>query len=107
VQQPPWHDRLPATAFRVLPALDQFPRQLWQRLLVRSWREGGDSLLSYGQDYAPLCQAIAGYLGTARGVRCTADQVILVAGAQQGLDLAARVLLEPGQMTWIEDPGYP
>ncbi len=102
-----WHDRMPTAAFRVFPALDQFPRQLWQRLLVRSWRQGGEGLLSYGEDYAPLRQAIAGYLGPARGVRCTADQVILVAGAQQGLDLAARVLLEPGQTAWIEDPGYP
>jgi GntR family transcriptional regulator / MocR family aminotransferase len=101
------HDRLPAAAFRVSPALNQFPRQLWQRLLVRSWREGGEALLSYGEDYAPLRQAIAAYLGPARGVWCTADQVILVAGAQQGLDLAARVLLAPGQTAWIEDPGYP
>jgi GntR family transcriptional regulator/MocR family aminotransferase len=73
---------------------------------VRSWRQGGDSLLSYGEDYMPLRQAIAGYLGTARGVHCTAAQVILVAGAQQGLDLAARVLLQPGQTAWVEDPGY-
>jgi GntR family transcriptional regulator/MocR family aminotransferase len=86
--------------------LDHFPRQLWQRLLVRSWRQGGDALLNYAEDYAPLRQAIAGYLGTARGVRCTADQVILVAGAQQGIDLATRVLLDPGQTAWIEDPGY-
>ncbi|SRR6266851_6959096 len=40
-----------------------------------------------------------------RGVRCTADQVIIVAGSQGGLDLAARLLLDPGDAAWIEDPG--
>ena len=52
-------------------------------------------------------EAIASYLATARGVRCTAEQVILVNGSQQGLDLAARVLLNPGEQVWMEDPGYP
>lgn len=100
-------DRRIANAFKHgLPALDQFPRQIWQRLLVRSWRDGGDALLRYSEDYLPLRQAIAGYLGTARGVRCTADQVILIAGAQQGIDLTTKVLLEPGQAVWVEDPGY-
>jgi GntR family transcriptional regulator/MocR family aminotransferase len=100
-------DRPSANAFRHgLPALDRFPRQIWQRLLVRSWRDGGDALLRYSEDYLPLRQAIAGYLGTARGVRCTAEQVILIAGAQQGIDLTTKVLLEPGQAVWVEDPGY-
>jgi GntR family transcriptional regulator/MocR family aminotransferase len=57
--------------------------------------------------YLPLREAIASYLATARGVCCTAEQVILVAGSQQGLDLAARVLLDPGEQAWMEDPGYP
>jgi GntR family transcriptional regulator/MocR family aminotransferase len=101
------NDRHTIKAFKQgLPALDRFPRQIWQRLLVRSWRDGGDSLLCYSEDYLPLRQAIAGYLGTARGVRCTADQVILIAGAQQGIDLTTKVLLEPGQAVWVEDPGY-
>ncbi|NIU73839.1 MAG: aminotransferase class I/II-fold pyridoxal phosphate-dependent enzyme, partial [Gammaproteobacteria bacterium] len=47
------------------------------------------------------------YVGNARGVRCVADQVIVVGGTQQGLDLVARVLLEPGDAAWVEDPGYP
>ena len=66
-------------------------------------------LLAYHQPagYLPLREAIASYLATARGVRCTAEQVIIVAGSQQGLDLAARVLLDPGEQVWMEDPGYP
>jgi DNA-binding transcriptional MocR family regulator len=57
--------------------------------------------------YLPLREAIASYLATARGVRCTAEQVMLVTGSQQGIDLAARVLLDPGEEVWMEDPGYP
>jgi GntR family transcriptional regulator / MocR family aminotransferase len=97
-------------AFRVgLPAIDAFPRKLWQHLLLRSWRQMPPELLAYHEPagYLPLREAIASYLATARGVRCTAEQVIIVAGSQQGLDLAARVLLDPGERVWMEDPGYP
>src|SRR6266699_163049 len=97
-------------AFRVgLPALDAFPRTLWQHLLLRSWRQMPTELLEYHDPagYLPLREAIASYLATARGVRCTAEQVILVNGSQQGLDLAARLLLNPGEQVWMEDPGYP
>ena len=42
----------------------------------------------------------------ARGVRCGPDQVLVVSGAQAGIDLAARLLLDPGDPVWVEDPGY-
>ncbi len=50
--------------------------------------------------------AIAGYLGAARGVRCRPEQIVLTGGTQQGLSLACRVLLDPGDTAWIEDPCY-
>src|SRR5262249_6158453 len=56
--------------------------------------------------YRPLREAIAGYLRATRAVRCDADQVLVVNGAQQALDLIARVLLDPGEAAWVEDPGY-
>ena len=56
--------------------------------------------------YRPLREAIAHYLGSSRGVGCTADQIILVSGIQQALDLLARLLLKPGTKVWMEDPGY-
>lgn len=94
-------------AFRQgIPALDAFPRTLWGRLLAQSWRRSSYELLNYGGQPA-LREAIVAYLGAGRGVRCTAEQVIVVAGSQQGLDLAARVLLDPGDAVWIEDPAYP
>ena len=55
--------------------------------------------------YRPLREAITSHLGMTRGVRCTADQVLIVAGAQAGLNLAAQLLLDPGDAAWIEDPG--
>ncbi|MCA1647250.1 MAG: PLP-dependent aminotransferase family protein, partial [Chloroflexi bacterium] len=54
----------------------------------------------------PLREAIASYLGAVRAVRCSPEQVIVVGGSQQALDLAARVLLDPGNTVWFEEPGY-
>jgi GntR family transcriptional regulator/MocR family aminotransferase len=90
-----------------LPAVDEFPRRIWSRLLTRRWR-GGSVRLAYGdaEGDAALVAAIAEYVRTARGVRCTVDQVLVVSGSQQALDLAARVLLDPGDVAWVEDPGY-
>ena len=53
-----------------------------------------------------LREAIASYLRTARGVRCEDDQIMIVSGSQQALDISARVLLEPGDRVWMEEPGY-
>ncbi len=95
-------------AFRVgVPGLDVFPYTLWARLLARHWRHSGRHLLGYDDSagYRPLREAIAGYLGASRGVHCTPAQVVVVAGAQQAVALAAQVLLDPGDATWIPDPG--
>lgn len=96
-------------AFRLgTPALDLFPQGTWARLT----RECLRSIKSPQLDYAPLAglhalrEAIAAVVQS-RGTRCDADQVIVVAGAQRGLDLSARLLLDPGDGAWMEDPGYP
>src|SRR3954452_2998457 len=90
------------------PAMDLFPRELWARIAARQARHPGVERLSYGSPagFAPLRRAIAEYLRAARGVRCTWEQVVVTAGSQQALDLAARVLLDPGDTAWVEDPGY-
>jgi GntR family transcriptional regulator/MocR family aminotransferase len=89
------------------PALDQFPIKIWDRLLTRR-RRAATSFLTYGSPagFRPLRAAIADYLGASRGVNATADQVILTRGAQQGIDLVARLMLDPGDDVWLEDPGY-
>jgi GntR family transcriptional regulator / MocR family aminotransferase len=90
------------------PALSEFPAEVWGRIAAkrargfRAWLGEKDGCLGYG----PLREAIAHYLGSSRGVRCTADEVVIVSGVQQALDLLARVLLAPGDPVWMEDPGY-
>ena len=91
-----------------LPAIDQFPNLLWSRLLARHARDPRRGNLGYevGVGLPALREAIAAYAGAARGVVCTADQVIVTVGAQGELDMTARMLLDPGDPVWIEDPGY-
>ncbi|MCB0064608.1 MAG: PLP-dependent aminotransferase family protein, partial [Caldilineaceae bacterium] len=96
-------------AFRTgIPALDALPTSTWARLVARRWRDPTPALLTYGDTagYWPLRQAIATYVGAARGVHCTVDQVLITAGSQHALDLIAQVLLDPGVPVWVEDPGY-
>lgn len=90
------------------PALDAFPLRVWAGLVARRWRRTPAELMVRGDaaGYRPLREAIAAYLGSARGVRCAPEQVIVTVGMQQALDLAARVLLDPGDMVWTEDPWY-
>ena len=91
------------------PAIDLFPRDLWARIAGRVMRRAPRTLYGQGDaaGYLPLRRAIAEYLGAARGVSCDAAQIIVTSGAQQALDLTARLLLDPGDTVWMEDPGYP
>lgn len=95
-------------AFRIgMPGLDIFPFDVWARLEARRWRKPQHHL---GYDdpagYAPLREAIAAYLRTARGVQCDAQQVVITSGSQQALFLVASLLLSPGDAAWVEEPGY-
>lgn len=91
-----------------LPAFDEFPFSTWSRLIVRHSRKPTPDLLGYGESggHEGLRNAIAEYLGAARGVNCSPEQVVVVGGAQAGLDLVARMLLDPGDIAWMEEPGY-
>jgi GntR family transcriptional regulator/MocR family aminotransferase len=91
-----------------MPAVDAFPAELWSRITARRWRSGAVFLghaATAGDD--ALRNAIAAYVTSSRGARCTPEQIFIVSGAQQALDLAARVLVEPDDAVWMEDPGYP
>jgi GntR family transcriptional regulator/MocR family aminotransferase len=100
----------PPRAFRLgTPAVDLFPIALWTRLVNRRLRSVTAAQLDYGDPAGlpVLRAAIADHVQTARGTRCSAEQVVMVAGAQQGFELICRLLLDPGDRAWIEEPGYP
>ncbi len=101
---PPAHD------FRVgIPDAGLFPFDTWRRLLAAESRAGGVAAGSYGgpAGLPRFRAAVARYVSGARGVSSGPDDVIATTGAQQALDLVARVLLEPGDVVAVEDPGYP
>ncbi len=105
----PRYDRGEGRAFQHgLPAIDQFPGTLWSRLLARRARDPRNGLFGYetGEGFGPLREAIAAHAGAARGVVCTPEQVIVTTGAQAALDLAARMVIDPGDAVWLEEPGY-
>ncbi len=91
-----------------LTAVDEFPFEIWSRIANRITRNPSKKLLGYGdsQGFEPLRQSIAEHLKSARGVNCTAEQVIITSGAQQALDLTARIFLETGSSVVTEDPCY-
>ncbi|MEZ4745899.1 MAG: PLP-dependent aminotransferase family protein [Calditrichia bacterium] len=91
-----------------IPALREFPQQLWTKLLARESRSISMETLGYGDPcgFRPLREAIADYLRISRAVRCDADQVIITNGSQQAIDLVNRVLLDEGEAAWTEEPGY-
>lgn len=90
------------------PALDQFPFQVWSGLVARHSRNPHASAIHHINPLGTerFRQAIADYLRTARGVKCDIGQIMVVSGSQQALDITARVLFDPGDQVWIEDPGY-
>jgi GntR family transcriptional regulator/MocR family aminotransferase len=99
----------PPKPFRTgTPALDAFPYKLWGRLLAQRWKESGRVMVPYGDSagYLPLRKAIAAYLSATRGVRCVPEHVIITSGSLHALEIIARVILEPGDAAWIEDPGF-
>ena len=91
-----------------VPALDLFPTTLWAQIAARRFRMATAALL-LGCDplgYRPLREAIADYLRTSRGVRCSFEQVVIVSGVQEALDLTVRLFLNPGDRLCMENPGY-
>jgi len=92
-----------------VPDVADFPFPIWRRLLARQLRRVAPATLDYGSHGAGhdgLRQAIASYLARSRAVRCTPDQVVIVNGSQQALDVCARVLIDAGDDVAIEDPAY-
>jgi GntR family transcriptional regulator/MocR family aminotransferase len=97
------------------PDLERFPFALWRKLVMRHLRAATHELFDYRElfDYAEqsagyqsLRGEIAAYVARSRAVRCTPEQVVIVNGSQQGLDLCVRLLIDPGDEVAFENPGY-
>ncbi|AZO24941.1 PLP-dependent aminotransferase family protein [Mesorhizobium sp. M1E.F.Ca.ET.045.02.1.1] len=84
-----------------------FPVLAWRRASTKAILRRA-ARLRYGdpQGSSALRNALQAYLWRARGISCTPDRIIIVNGSQQGLDLCARLLLDPGDPFVIENPGY-
>jgi GntR family transcriptional regulator / MocR family aminotransferase len=85
-----------------------FPFAMWRRLLLKCARKSSIAELDYGPagGNATLREAICAHLRRSRAVNCDPEQVIVVNGSQQALDLIARILLQPGDRVVVEDPSY-
>jgi GntR family transcriptional regulator / MocR family aminotransferase len=100
----------PSRAFRAnLPALDLFPTDLWAQVAAHRLRRISMNRLigCEPMGYKPLREAVASYLSASRGVHCVPEQVAIVSGVQESLNLAAQLLLNPGDRVCMENPGYP
>jgi GntR family transcriptional regulator/MocR family aminotransferase len=104
------HPAGPTQPFQLgLPALDAFPRAVWQRIVARQLR--GTTMASLAHPppngLPELREAIVHYLHLSRGIVCRPEQVFICAGYQALIELVINALLQPGEAVWLEDPGYP
>lgn len=90
------------------PDREAFPFALWARLLEREWRQPSwavaGALHPFG--HAGLREAIASYLGAARGFTCAPESIVVTSGMRQSLALLAWLVLDPDEPAWIEEPGF-
>ena len=91
-----------------IPAVDEFPIGVWERLRTQVLAKKGTHLLRYASNRGDLDlrNALAAYLCDFRAARCHADQIVIVGGMQQAMLITATALLNPGEPAWIEDPCY-
>ncbi|MBC6446071.1 MocR-like pyridoxine biosynthesis transcription factor PdxR [Actinokineospora xionganensis] len=106
VEAPSWEPRFD---FRVgVPDVELFPWATWRRLVSSSLRRSAVRSADYADPAGErvLREAVARHVGLARSVHAGPDDVVITQGAQQALDLIARVLVDPGDVVAVEEPGY-
>ncbi len=103
-----WYTGTPKAFCPGEPALDEFPVDIWSKIVRRVWKSLAPIDLSYGEPagYSPLRSQVAEYLAVHRGVNCDPEQVMIVNGTQQAVDVVARLTLEQGDQVLFENPGY-
>lgn len=91
-----------------IPAITHFPFKTWAGIAADVYRNIHNLHLGYGdvQGYAPLRKELADYLRINRSIICSPDQILIVSGSRQAINLAAQCLIKKGDQCWMEDPGY-
>jgi len=91
-----------------VPDVNAFPHQLFSKIQARISRRPTPQRLTYSnQGGSPELQhALVDYLRVARSVRCSPEQILITEGIHQAIDLVARMLCNPRDEVWIEEPGY-
>src|SRR5438094_830835 len=91
-----------------LPAVDEFPIDIWERLRSQVLAQKSAHLLRHASSRGDedLRKAVATYLCALRGPRCHPDQILIVGGMQQAMLISAMALVDPGEPVWMEDPGF-
>jgi GntR family transcriptional regulator/MocR family aminotransferase len=91
-----------------IPSAAEFPLSEWESLRRRVLNSRGERLLQAGDPAGDraLREVIAVHLRDYRGVRCSADQIVITAGAQHAFNLILASSAQRGGRVWIEDPGY-
>ncbi|WP_315834411.1 PLP-dependent aminotransferase family protein [Bradyrhizobium prioriisuperbiae] len=90
------------------PDISHFPFREWSRLLRQSWQNPRhpDCLDLPPQGHPSLRREIANFLGSVRGLVCTPDEVVVTSGTSGALDVCSRMILDPGDEVWVEEPGF-
>lgn len=91
-----------------LPDVTEFPHKKFARIVSNVWRNPAPELLSYsyGGGLLALRKTLAHHLAVTRSVDCDPEQILITEGSHQSIDLATRLLGTPGDVAWIENPGY-
>ncbi|MEJ1979318.1 MAG: PLP-dependent aminotransferase family protein [Acetobacteraceae bacterium] len=89
--------------------MDERTLKVWRRLTAAQLRKPDPLWLGYSDPRGSprLREALARYLRAGRGVHCDPAQIMILSGVQQAIDLVVKILVEPGDAVWIEDPTYP
>ena len=89
-----------------VPSVESFPAAAWARCTARVLKDFDGAGYPDMQGLAGLRQAVAGHLAASRGVIADPAQIVITAGTQQALRVAAELLIDPGDPAWVEEPGY-
>ncbi|MDL2400915.1 PLP-dependent aminotransferase family protein [Rhizobium mayense] len=101
------HPQTPRPFMTGLPDYKAFPLATWARLTAKHWREPREEIMGYSDAAGDphLRAVLAEHLRSNRGISCDPEQIFIVNGAQQAFDLIGRMLLNPGDFVWFENPG--